>query len=517
MTIEKPHSSVAVMARADVRIAGVSVPSDHALVHDPAFTDTIVGECAVGTAQHVDQAVAAADTAFRAWSATTADDRADRLRAAAAEIVDDAEAIAALLTQEQGKVLPESRIDVVGAAHILDYYADCAELLSADTVFRHDERGTIYLGRRPVGVTGVIVPWNSPIYLAFLGIAPALMAGNCVVVKPSEFAPLALGRVLEILATHMPDGVISSVPGGGEAGAGIAAHPHVRKLFFTGSMETGQQVMRAASGNLKSVSLELGGNDPAIVLESAGITDALVDELVKGVFTTTGQICFAVKRIYVHRSRYNEFLERFVAAVDRIVVGPGSDPRSTMGPLNNRPQFKRVTELLDRTRATGATVQTLGRRLDPQDWDKGLFILPTVVTNVSPDAEIVTCEQFGPVIPVVPFSELGEVLALANGTEFGLSASIWTDLPEEAIAVARQLECGSVFINAHRIGVSDVSMPFGGFKMSGVGRGHGIVALEGCMETQVIADYRDISGFPNLEHFDRQPPGGAALKKDGSQ
>jgi aldehyde dehydrogenase len=347
-----------------------------------------------------------------------------------------------------------------------------------------------------MGVTGVIVPWNSPVYLAFLGIAPALLGGNTVVVKPSEFAPLALSRVLEVLAEHLPPGVLSVVPGGAEAGAAIAGHAQVRKVFFTGSTATGRAVMREAAGNLKNLSLELGGNDPAIVLESARVTDRLLDELVQSVFTASGQICFNVKRIYVHESRYADFLDRYTQAVDQLVVGDGLDPRSTTGPVNNRPQFDRIRGLMERTRATGATVTTLGTKLDPAGWADGLFLLPAVVTDVDPGAEIVSCEQFGPVVPVLPFTDDDQVVGWANDTEFGLAASVWSDDRAHALQVARRLESGSVFLNVHRIGASDVSMPFGGFKGSGIGRGHGISALEACTELQTIADYVDVSGFP---------------------
>ena len=496
--------SVESLPRAAVRIDGAAVASEFEPVHNPAQTGEVVGEVAVGTADHIDKAVGAALVAFASWSTMAPHERAKLLQAAAEDIAAETEDIAPLLTREQGKPVPESRIDVGGAAHILNYYAGLADSLVGDTVFRDDERGTIYQGRRPAGVTGVIVPWNSPTYLAFLGIAPALMAGNTVVVKPSEFAPLALARVLDLLAARLPVGVVSSVPGRGEAGAAIARHHSVRKLFFTGSTATGRQVMRDAADNLKNISLELGGNDPALVLDSAVITDAMIDELVKGVFTGSGQICFAVKRIYVHESHYEDFLTRFVAAVDRINVGPGSDDRTTMGPLNNRPQFDRVQALLDRTRADGATVRVLGKQLDPDTWDQGLFVQPTVVTDMDPGAEIVTCEQFGPVIPIVPFSCDDEAVEHANATEFGLAASIWSADHEHALEVARRLECGSVFINAHRIGASDVSMPFGGFKMSGLGRGHGVAALEGCLETQMIADYRDAARFPPLANFDNR-------------
>ena len=479
-----------------VLVAGERLDSAFRPVRNPARLGEVVGRVAVGTAEHVDRAVAAADAAFPAWSTTPAHDRAAALAAAVAALAPVSGPLAELLTREQGKVLWESRVDVGGAGHILGWYSERADEIAEDRVFRQDARGTVWTGRRPMGVTGVIVPWNSPVYLAFLGIAPALLAGNTVVVKPSEFAPLTLSGVLEVVAGHLPAGVLNVVPGGGEAGAAIAGHPRVRKVFFTGSTATGQSVMRAAAGNLKNISLELGGNDPAIVLEDARVTDRLVDELVKSVFTASGQICFNVKRIYVHRDHHAEFLDRYTAAVDQLVVGNGLDPRTTMGPVNNRPQFDRVTALVERTRAAGATVRTVGTRLDPAGWDDGLFLLPSVVSDIAPGAELVTCEQFGPVVPVLPFDTDDEVVGHANAAEFGLGASVWSDDRDHALRVARRLESGSVFINVHRMGASDVSMPFGGFKGSGIGRGHGITALEACTELQAIADYEDVSGFP---------------------
>lgn len=490
---QDPHAAE---PEAPVLVAGERVGSLYQPVVNPARTAEVVGQVAIGTAEHVDRAVAAAAAAFPGWSGLPVHERSAQLANAAAAITAIAGPLAELLTREQGKVLWESRVDVGGAAHILGWYTEQADVLAEDRVFRQDARGTVWTGRRPMGVTGVIVPWNSPVYLAFLGIAPALLAGNTVVVKPSEFAPLTLSRVLDVLAAHLPAGVVNVVPGGAEAGAAIAAHPRVRKVFFTGSTATGQSVMRAAAGNLKNISLELGGNDPAIVLESARVTDRMVDELVKSVFTASGQICFNVKRIYVHRDHHREFLDRYTAAVDRLVVGNGLDPRSTMGPINNRPQFDRVTALVERTRDSGATVTTVGSRLDPVGWEDGLFLLPSIVSDVPPGAEVVTCEQFGPVVPVLPFDTDEAVIGYANDTEFGLGASVWSEDRDHALRVARRLESGSVFLNVHRMGASDVSMPFGGFKGSGMGRGHGLTALEACTELQTIADHVDVSGFP---------------------
>jgi aldehyde dehydrogenase len=484
------------VVRAPVLVAGEELESSWLPVHNPARRSEVVGHVAMGTADHVDRAVDAARQAFGSWSGLDAHERAQLMAEAAAALDEHVPALARLLTREQGKVLWESRVDVGGAAHILHYYTGLADRVAEDEVFRQDERGTVWVGRRPMGVTGVIVPWNSPVYLAFLGIAPALLAGNTLVVKPSELAPLALGEVLRVVARHLPTGVLNVVPGSAEAGSAMSRHADIRKLFFTGSTVTGRHVMREAAGNLKNVSLELGGNDPALVLESASVTDGLVDELVKGVYSASGQICFDVKRIYVHQSHYDDLVDRFLRAVDRIVVGDGLDPRTTMGPVNNVPAFDRITALLERTRASGATVHELGSQLDPTTWHDGLFLRPAVVTDIAPGAELVTCEQFGPVVPVLPFRDDDEAVAMANDSEFGLAASVWSDDREHALRVARRIESGSVFLNVHRIGASDVSMPFGGMKTSGIGRGHGQSALDACTELQTVADYVDVSGLP---------------------
>jgi aldehyde dehydrogenase len=487
--------------RAPVLVAGEELDVAEWLpVVNPARTSEVVGEVAMGGAEHVDRAVQAAAAAFPAWAALHPRERAERMAAAAAALAEHVGRLGELLTREQGKVLWETKLDVGGAGYMLKWYTDLADSLAEDEVFRSDARGTIWTGRRPMGVTGVIVPWNSPVYLGFLGIAPALLAGNTVVVKPSELAPLALGEVLRIVAEHFPTGVLNVVPGGREAGAAIAGHPLIRKVFFTGSTTTGQAVMREAAGNLKNISLELGGNDPAIVLESAHVDDALAEELVRSVYSASGQICFDVKRIYVHEAHHADFVERFTAAADRLVVGDGLDPRVSMGPVSNRAQYDKVSGLIERTKASGATVRTVGRQLDPGSWDEGLFLLPSVVTDVDPKAEVVVDEQFGPVVPILPFTDDAEAIAMANDTEFGLAASVWSRDREHALRVARQVQSGTVFINVHRYGASDVSMPFGGVKGSGIGRGHGLSALHACTELQTVADYVDVSAFPGPDN-----------------
>jgi aldehyde dehydrogenase len=423
-------------------------------------------------------------------------ERGQHLIAAAKKLDVDTDARASLLVREQGKVMWESRADVGRAGDMLRYYASLAEDIARENV-TDDSRGTFLTRRRPMGVTAIIVPWNAPVYLAFLAVAPSLMAGNTIVVKPSELAPLALTSTLSILASALPEGVVNVVPGdGAEVGGALSGHSLVRKVLFTGSTASGQAVMRAAANNLKNIGLELGGNDPAIVLETAQLSDKTIREIVKGVFTGTGQICFNIKRIYVQSTIYQDFLEKFTSAVDEIVVGNGLDPESTMGPLNNRSQFDKVNELVSATSANGGKVTTLGRKLDQSAWENGYYMLPSVATQVSEDAEIVTCEQFGPIVPIMQFDEEADVIRRANDSEFGLAASIWTEDIDHAFELARSIDAGTVFANVHRLGASDITMPFGGVKRSGIGRNHGITAVEGCMELQVIAHRNDHERLP---------------------
>ncbi|GAA5210762.1 aldehyde dehydrogenase family protein [Streptomyces thinghirensis] len=490
----------AVGATTDVAAAGVVSPAAArdlpvAQVLNPADTSAVVGHYVLSDAATVDAVVAHAETAGRAWGALSGTERGSWLTAAAKAVSAHEAERSTLLTREQGKVLWESEVDVHSAARALRQNAELAAHLDVESVVR-DGRGTTIMRRIPMGLTAVIVPWNYPVYLTLAGVAPALAAGNAVIVKPSEFAPLAITRTLELIAAALPEGVLSVVPGDGAvAGQALVSHPLVRKVIFTGGTSTGRSIVKTAANTLKSVSLELGGNDPAIVLDSAQLDDRTIRELRRSVFTCTGQICINVKRIYVHRSRHREFVDKFSAAVDEIVVGDGLGPATTMGPLNNAKQLASVRELAEQTRSH-ADVRVLGRKNDPSSWDRGYFMLPSVVTGIAPGAPLVTREQFGPIIPILPFDTEDEAISQANDSEFGLAASVWSEDVDHALALARRVEAGSVFVNTHRMGSSDQSMPFGGIKQSGLGRNHGMWAIEECTELQAISHRPDTSGFP---------------------
>ena len=493
---------------AGIFIEGEEVDAPSRPLYNPACLSSRTGEVALASADQVDRAVRSAGNAFRSWSQLSVAERAKYLHDAAQRLAAVEEGTADLLTREHGKVLWESRFDVLSARSALANYATRPSPELDDVAVR-DHRGSFVVSRRPLGVTAVIIPWNYPVYLGLLMAAPALLAGNTVVAKPSELAPLAVTRALREMAAALPPGVLNIVQGDGAiVGAALAEHPQVRKINFTGSVSTGRKLMHAAAEGFKRISLELGGNDPAIVLESADISDRLINEMIRGVYTSSGQICYNVKRIYVHRSRYSDFVDAFTQAASEIAVGDGFDRRSTIGPINNVAQFDKVRGMVEGARTSGARVVTVGRKVDPSAWDGGLFLLPSVVTDVAPDAEMVAEEQFGPVVPILPFDSEEEAIRCANDSEYGLAASVWSQDTDHAHEVARDIEAGSVFVNVHRIGAGASDMPFGGVKQSGFGRDSISDALHENTEAQVIAHRTDLATFPGPETFTRTSDAG---------
>ncbi len=456
-------------------------------VRNPADVQELVGYVGEGDQRQVTAAIQAARDAFPEWRRCPVAERADRLLQAAPLIEAAREELAELQTREHGKVLEESRRNLDTALHMLHYFADLSREGFAWEWQESTERGITRYIRQPVGVTAVIVPWNSPLTLGFLMLIPALLSGNPVVVKPSSLAPLTLSRVLRMVAKGLPPGVLNVVTGAGRrVGLSLAQHSAVRRIAFTGSTETGRELMRVAADRIADVSLELGGNDPAIILEDMPVTPALCRAISAGVFNASGQICLNIKRVYVHERRYQEFVEAFRAETATIRVGNGLHPDTGMGPVNNRDQMRRVEALVEEAAHQGATVYRSGTMSEWATHHEGYFLPPIIVTDIRPDAPLVAEEQFGPAIPVLPFRQWAEVQAWANGTEFGLCSSIWTPDVDRGLALARELEAGTTFINAHRAGASGVDQAFGGVKQSGLGRGHGRWAFEEATELHTL-------------------------------
>jgi acyl-CoA reductase-like NAD-dependent aldehyde dehydrogenase len=411
-------------------------------------------------------------------------DRVAALTAAVTAFEQHAEQLAPLLSRENGGVLLESRIDLArGAALALDLAERAGPFLQPKVV--DNEQHWLSIEKKPVGVTALIVPWNSPVVLTMSKLAPALVTGNTVVVKPSVYAPVVLGECLRQIAGFLPPGVLNVVHGDTEVGSALVTDPRVRKVSFTGSARVGQQVMAGSAANLKKVSLELGGNDAAIILDDADLA-GLMPQLCRGIFTRAGQICFAVKRVYVPQTRYDEFYELMCAVVDGYRVGYGLDQQTTFGPLINSRSRDRVRALVDRTRRSGAVVRELGAKTDSVDWAGGHYMLPTVVRDIASDAELVTVEQFGPVVPLVPYRTEDEAVRYANDSEFGLCSSVWSGDVERAIEVARRIEAGATFINSHNLPSLSFDMPFGGVKRSGLGRERTELGLQEYVEEHAI-------------------------------
>jgi len=453
-------------------------------VHNPA-TGEVVGEAPLGAGDDVRSAIEAAGEAFADWAAKTPRDRAKILFFAAEEVRRRNTDLGALLTAEQGKPIREAVDEINGFANILEYYY----ALSAGErgEYRHLRGyGHTIVYRRPLGICGAIIPWNMPAIIMGWKIGAALTAGNTMVLKPATTAPLTCSSLAGILeGAGLPPGVLNVVTGPGETvGREIARHPDIRKVSFTGEAETGRQVALDAAPSLKRLTLELGGSDPMIVASDADIP-AAVEGVIRGRFYNCGQVCTAVKRLYVYDSIADEFVRRLKSRVEGIVVGNGMDRGVGMGPLNNRAGFERVTGLVDavRERDEGEII-TGGRAPEGEEYRRGFFFLPTLIAGVPYDSPLFSEEVFGPVLPIATVSGLDEARRLANNSRYGLGASVWTRDADVIARATEELEAGIVWVNQHlRI---PPEVPFGGTKESGIGRENGSRALEEYMEEKAV-------------------------------
>jgi len=442
--------------------------AEYAEVRDPGRLDKIVGKVALGSGKEVDQAVQAAHLAFLSWRRLDVEERISRVQAAGEVLKESIDELAPLLSSEHGGLLREAKMDFnAGYARFGDYAGVVASFMQPEQ--KEDEISWISIEKRPKGVVAAIVPWNMPIVLTMMKLVPALMTGNTIVVKPSPNAPLALTALLKRMAAVLPDGVINVVNGGSEVGEALTKHELVRKVAFTGGCSTGRKVYVNSAETFKDVTLELGGNDPAIILEDAKLEE-LMPRLLRGIFTRAGQVCYAVKRIYVAEEIFDNFYDMLCVETDKFRVGHGLDERSTLGPVNNGTQYKFVQHLLADARKIGAEVRELGSKLEPENWNNGYYILPHVVVDREHATELVHCEQFGPVIPLTPFRTVEQAVEYANRSNYGLASSVWSSDFERALGIARQLEAGLSFINNHGLGSVAFGMPFGGTKNSGIGR-----------------------------------------------
>ncbi|MDU9032131.1 aldehyde dehydrogenase family protein [Pseudomonas corrugata] len=437
-------------------------------VINPA-TGSAFARCPAGSLAQLDLAVDAAQAAFSEWRHSTHEDRRERLLGIAADIEAQAEALARLIVQEQGKPLALALFEVMGAVAWTRYTAE-----QQIPVERVEETPTqrIELHRKPLGVVASITPWNWPFMIAIWHIMPALRAGNCVISKPSSLTPLSTLSLVHLIARHVPKGVINVVTGEQGFGSAITSHAGIHKIVFTGSTATGQSVMRGAASNLKRLTLELGGNDAAIVLPGTPV-EAVAEDIFQAAFLNMGQTCAALKRLYIHQSQYEAFADALVRIAARQVVGDGLEPGVTFGPVQNLEQLELVEALVADARAHGGRVLCGGARLDRP----GFFYPPTLVADVTDGHRLVDEEQFGPVLPLIAYQDVEDVLRRANASDMGLGGSVWGGNVEQAQALASRLESGVAWVNCHA--QIQPNTPFGGSKMSGFGVEFG---LEGLLE-----------------------------------
>lgn len=459
-------------------------------VRNPARPDEIVGHAARATPEDVARAIEAAHQAFPAWSALSYSERGEYLKRISDHLVADQEELETrirLFTREHGKILRESRLEMTRLGDRFDYCASLAQRLSGDEELHAPPFDTI-ITRQARGVALLIIPWNWPLSILGGKLPQALIAGNTVVIKPAQQSPLAPSLTIRRIAEMLPPGVVNLVTGNSsEIGDALLSHPLVRKINFTGGTETGRHIMRVAARHITPVTLELGGNDPAIVLEDVKLDEGAFRRMILGGFLTAGQVCMAIKRIYVHSSRYRELVEGFTEGLSRHVIGDGLEPSVTMGPLNNRKQLEIVRELIQDARDRGAQVHEVGSVADQELFEEGYFHRPCVVLGADHSHRVVVEEQFGPVMPILPFDTEEQAVRMANDTSFGLCSSVWTEDRERALRIARRLEAGYTYLNAHGPMVQDNRAPFGGFKESGIGRNLGFEGVLEFLESHSIS------------------------------
>ena len=477
MAARHPQNAASLRTDFAMLIDGELTGGEHRLdVIDPAL-GTVFAQCPAAGREQLDAAVAAARRAFPAWSRTTFEQRAELIGRMCAALRANQDWLGELLTREQGKPIGQARDEIARAAGQSEGMVKIPILTETlvDDAQRHIE-----LQYHPLGVVGIITPWNAPINLAAGPLTSALYTGNTVVLKPSPYTPLTTLKLGEILRDIFPSGVVNVLAGGDELGQWMTAHPGIDKISFTGSVEAGKQVMARAAGTLKRITLELGGNDAAIVLDDVD-PRAVAPKLFFAAFVNCGQVCMAIKRLYAHERIYDELCEALAELARKAKVGNGLDPETEIGPIQNRMQYERVLGILEDTRRRGARILAGGTVPE----GPGYFIPPTVVADVPEDSRLVREEQFGPILPILKFTDIDDAVRRANDTRYGLSGSVWSRDPERAAAIAARLEVGTAWVNHHR--ATSAIVPFGGAKESGIGRQYSVLGLKGYMEPRVVS------------------------------
>ncbi len=456
-------------------INGHTVPGALTMdVINPATGDVLT-TCPRADAKQLDQAVQAAKAAFPAWAKLTMSARRAKIMAIAEALEARIVELAQLLTAEQGKPLREAMGEIGGSAAILRILAG---LDLPPKVLMEDAKEKIIEHRTPLGVVAAITPWNFPMSILMVKTAPALLAGNTLVAKPAATTPLTSLRFAEICNEHLPPGVFNMITDANDLGGLLTKHPDVAKISFTGSTATGKKVLESAASSLKRVTLELGGNDAAIVLDDVN-PKLVAPKIFAGAMMNTGQVCLAIKRIYVHQSQYDALCSELAGLADAAVIGDGMKEETQYGPLQNKMQYEKVRSLMDQTHKDGKYIA--GGQIDG---GKGYFIRPSIVRDISDDARLVRDEQFGPIVPVLPYKDVDEAIARANDTGYGLGGTVWSADPERGLQVAMKVDSGIMWVNQHMNIHMDV--PAGGSKQSGMGAELGLEGLREFTQNHVV-------------------------------
>ncbi|WMC09853.1 aldehyde dehydrogenase family protein [Oceanimonas pelagia] len=457
---------------------------------DPS-DESVIAQVAAATAEDVDVAVRAARHAFDQgpWPQLSGRERGAVLRRIADGIRERQQALAELEVRDNGKPLPEALWDIEDTAGCFDFYADLAERLDEQReqpVALADERFSSVARKEPVGVAGAIIPWNFPMLMASWKVAPALAAGCCMVLKPSEVTPLTALELADIAhQAGLPAGVLNVVTGlGPDAGAPLSEHPGIDKLAFTGSVPTGSRIMQAAARDIRNVSLELGGKSPFIVFDDADI-EAAVEWIMFGIFWNKGEVCSATSRVLVQQGLYDTLMSRLLEETRKITIGNGMQDGVLMGPLVNQAQYQKVTAAIARGTEEGARLITGGRR--PEHCDRGYYLEPTIFVDVPVESSVWQEEIFGPVVCIRTFGDEAEAVQLANASRFGLAGAVMSRDLERCDRVARQLRAGIVWINCSQPTFTEA--PWGGYKQSGIGRELGEWGLNNYLETKQITRF----------------------------
>jgi len=460
-------------------------------IRNPA-TGELVDRVAAATQQDIDNAIDAAESAFKKWSAVPPPHRAEILYKASRLLNEREKDLARLLTQEQGKPLREAVLEMRRFAHTLEHYAGLAKTIRGGYVPALDDRRYGMIIKKPIGVCGAIVPWNFPVSLLGNKIGPALVTGNTVVVKPAGTTPLTCVQAVQILnEAGLPSGVLNIVPGpAGIVGETLLKDARVRKIGFTGATSTGKHVMEVAAQNVKRVTLELGGSDPMIVCDDADL-DQAVSAASVGRFFNCGQACLAVKRLYLFEKIYDSFVSKLIGKVEKLRVGNGLEQGVIVGPLHTAAQRDEVEAQVTDAVKRGARVLAGGKRPAGDGFAKGHFYLPTLLADVDENSRAIQEEVFGPALPIIRVKDFDEAIDKANDSIYGLGSSIWTRDLDKATQAAERLEAGYTWVNSPQIIFDE--LPFGGVKHSGLGKEHGEEALDYYMETKSVVVARSTS------------------------